>query len=179
MTLASYLVKSSKVFVDKKKSFEAAEKALKTTEKTLASLKEDEKKNKEEIEEKEKEKRKQNRAKNEITDWFQGGWAKEDLPKIAENVRKQALKEETAEGRRKLVAAQIYLNLRPFLGKYLLANDEQVKDIPLASLLRTEIAYEPPPEFGEKFTIAVIEPARDSDRRDPRAPVDGPKPQAP
>ena len=179
MTLASYLVKNSKVFVDKTKSFEAAEEELKTTEETLARLKENEKENKEEIEEKEKEKRKQNRAKNEITDWFQGGWAKEDLPKIAEKVRKQALKEETTEGRRKLVAAEIYLNLRPFLGRYLLANDEQVKDIPLVSLLRTEIAYEPPPEFGEKFTIAVIEPARDSDRRDPRAPVDGPKLQAP
>lgn len=171
ITLASYLVKSSKV-PDKTKSFEAAEKALKTTEKTLASLKENEKENKEEINKQEKSKQKQTADKNEITTWFKGGWAREDLRKIAEELRKQASNDNSREALRTRVAAAIYLNLRPFLGRYLLANNDQVKDIPLASLLRSEIAYVPPPEFGEKFTIAVIDPAPDSDRRDPRAPVD-------
>ena len=164
-------MKSSKV-PDKTKSFEAAEKALKTTEKTLASLKENEKENKEEINKQEKSKQKQTADKNEITTWFKGGWAREDLRKIAEELRKQASNDNSREALRTRVAAAIYLNLRPFLGRYLLANNDQVKDIPLASLLRSEIAYVPPPEFGEKFTIAVIDPAPDSDRRDPRAPVD-------
>ena len=43
---------------------------------------------------------------------------------------------------------------------YLLTNDEELKNIPLASLLSTKIWFQPESDnFGKKFLLAVINPS--------------------
>jgi len=160
MVFASYLIKHSEVFTENKNSFAKIEKKISEIDESLHNLKEDAEKNKEDIGKKNEEKRTALDQKNQIKAWLQRDWLKEDLRAIAASVRREAAKKQSDEGRRTEIAARLFLNLRPFLARYLLANDLESQKIPLSSLLSTEIWFNPKSgDFGREFLLAVINPS--------------------
>jgi hypothetical protein len=160
MALASYLIKHSSKFSEKAKLRAAKEKEIKDIEKELEKLNKDPEKNKQDIDEQKETIGGKQKEKRQIDDWFLIGWVKEDLRAIAASVRREAAKKQSGEGRRTEIAARLFLNLRPFLASYLLANDEESKKTSLSSLLSTEIWFQPESDdFGSKFLLAVINPS--------------------
>ena len=160
MALASYLIKHSSKFSEKAKLRAAKEKEIKDIEKELEKLNKDPEENKQAIDEQKETIGGKQKEKRQIDDWFLSGWVKEDLRAIAASVRREAAKKQSGEGRRTEIAARLFLNLRPFLARYLLANDEESKKTSLSSLLSTEIWFQPESDdFGSKFLLAVINPS--------------------
>jgi hypothetical protein len=160
MALASYLIKHSSKFSEKAKLRAAKEKEIKDIEKELEKLNKDPEKNKQSIDEQKETIGGKQKEKRQIDDWFLSGWVQEDLGAIAASVRREAAKKQSDERRRTEIAARLFLNLRPFLASYLLANDEESKKTSLSSLLSTEIWFQPESDdFGSKFLLAVINPS--------------------